>query len=187
MKYILKCTCISSKIIFTLGLYCIFVLCILSLNFRNFVTLQHREVSTVKPLVSNFSAISDILLVNRTGVRETMKYVVNGTFLNCQEKPLSHDHNFSPSTNYTKKQLKFAYAWYVTQNDYLCSAVVALKHLKSLRAQNKVLKPYRVDFVLIYAKKDFMGYGDNTDKLLKLWQAEGNHTFQFVTKYYYYY
>ena len=50
---------------------------------------------------------------------------------------------------------RYAYAWYVTEAKYFCSAIVAMKMLKGLRETSPVEGfAYDVDFVLLHANDD---------------------------------
>ena len=81
----------------------------------------------------------------------------------CTQKPFPAV-NLSQTLHSLDK--KFAYVWYATDNIYLCSALVAMKHLKNLRKATNM----RVDYVLIFSNDDFL---DARSKLLEAWVANG--------------
>ena len=87
--------------------------------------------------------------------------------LNCYQKPFQN-LDLKPTTNFTNAST-FAYVWYATENNYLCSALVAMKHLQNLR-KNFDLK---VDYVLIFSKEDFNAFDSNGQKLLEEWKNVG--------------
>ena len=63
-------------------------------------------------------------------------------------------------------ETKFAYVWYATGGEgthYLCSALIAMKHLKSLRSNANL----NCDYVLLYSKDN--GNQNRMDK----WKREG--------------
>ena len=50
---------------------------------------------------------------------------------------------------------KYAYAWYVTDPRYFCSALVAMKRMRLLREKDPVQDfTYQVDFVLVHSNED---------------------------------
>ena len=65
--------------------------------------------------------------------------------------------------------VKFAYAWYVTSKQYLCSAIVALKTLKLARGQTET--PGNVDFVLLISKAH--GLEANGAHMINNWNELG--------------
>ncbi|XP_059091685.1 uncharacterized protein LOC131887172 [Tigriopus californicus] len=113
------------------------------------------------------------LVKSRTRPRnETRTFAKNGTNINCEQSPFpAHDLQndeffFVPSPD---ENPHFAYAWYISEAHYLCSALVSMKRLKALRAESKF--PYPVDFVMVHTKEDRI---DNTPhNLVKQWETEG--------------
>ena len=76
-----------------------------------------------------------------------------GEDINCKVNPL--DQRKQPSDFFASDSLepntKFAYAWYVANNRYLCSALVALQLLKEIRIkENTSAIPFEVEYVAMY-------------------------------------
>eukprot|EP00095_Tigriopus_kingsejongensis_P011607 snap_masked-scaffold859_size87536-processed-gene-0.0 protein:Tk11607 transcript:snap_masked-scaffold859_size87536-processed-gene-0.0-mRNA-1 annotation:"hypothetical protein DFA_03248" len=69
----------------------------------------------------------------------------------------------------------FAYVWYISQPHYLCSALVSLKRLKSMRSKTSF--PYPVDYVMVYTAEDPLD--SPSDHLVKKWEAEGGKRVEF--------
>ncbi len=122
---------------------------------------------------------------------DTLRYIVSGSGLNCEENPamvvrdarrMEQSMSSLPVRNLSKsaKTLKFAYAWYATENDYLCSALAAMSHLKHIRdhasvpKRNKTSITYSVDYILIYATEDYSQHGSRlTKSLFQRWEILG--------------
>ena len=66
------------------------------------------------------------------------------------------------------KKAEFAYVWYATDNEYLCSALVALHLLQLWRNSAKLT----VDYVLMIVEGDFSK--PKSKKQLTKWISKGN-------------
>ena len=81
--------------------------------------------------------------------------------LNCYTRPFQEMDYITVKSNKTK----FAYVWYATGgNTYLCSALVAMKQMKTLRSSAKL----ECEYVLLYSKDDESGKNIRED-----WLKEG--------------
>ena len=98
--------------------------------------------------------------------KQQPKVIQSKSNLNCYQKPFEN-LGLKPATINDTNQ--YAYVWYATQNNYLCSALVALKHLQSFRNDSD----FKVDYVLIFSKEDFNAFDDNGQKLLEEWKNVG--------------
>ena len=98
--------------------------------------------------------------------KQQSKVIQSKSNLNCYQKPFEN-LGLKPATINDTNQ--YAYVWYATQNNYLCSALVALKHLQSFRNDSD----FKVDYVLIFSKEDFNAFDDNGQKLLEEWKNVG--------------
>ncbi|TRY70741.1 hypothetical protein TCAL_12816 [Tigriopus californicus] len=91
-------------------------------------------------------------------------------FINCVHQPLVQDRGavFKPQSELSGK--RFAYVWYASSPQYLCSALVALKILQNHRSKLGPL-PYELDYVLMFVDSTL------TDKafanLTEKWEYEG--------------
>ncbi len=92
--------------------------------------------------------------------------------LNCKQWPLNTSGTLNREIGGIRPiRIKFAYAWYATDSEYLCSALVAMLHLKSVRKGNLLLN-YTVDYVLVlYFVENTEG--QDFDELVNLWEKEG--------------
>lgn len=98
----------------------------------------------------------------------SQSFVRQGRDINCYQRSLEE-----LSANKTAKGgLRFAYAWYVSNDIYLCSAFMALNKLKGLRLGDSGLA---VDYVLTF-DTEFRADDppdDTIERLLLLWEEEG--------------
>ena len=107
---------------------------------------------------------------------DALKYVVDKNDIDCRHFPLDQNgtetgerylHPLTrliiPTLLYSdifkrpeeESGTRFAYAWYITRPQYLCSAIVAMKSLNAQRQKDPVKGfTFPVDFVLVHAKND---------------------------------
>ena len=70
-------------------------------------------------------------------------------------------------SNSNNESAQFAYVWYATDNEYLCSALVALHLLQLWRNSAK----FKVDYVLMIIQGDFRRL--KQQKLINRWIEKG--------------
>ena len=101
------------------------------------------------------------------------KYAFLGSDINCHVKPLSQVLTIEDYRTPLVKSAKFAYAWYVADTKYLCSALTAMQMLQKVRkAEKNSSVDYKVEFVAMYVPRDLKKSADKA-LLLKWEQSVG--------------
>ena len=74
---------------------------------------------------------------------------------------------------------RFAYVWYVTNQNYFCSAIVSMISIKKIRKASRRKFPFKVDYLLVHAKEDIDDF--ISQKLLKVWKKLGGKTRELIS------
>ncbi len=117
------------------------------------------------------------MLPTGNSTADSLRYVTSGLDINCKAEPVD---TLQEEVNKKGQKLKFAYAWYVSSNHYLCSALVAMMKLKEIRKE-VVNTDYNVQYVAVFSKPDFPGFNGESEKLFAQWKDAGKTLFSLVT------
>ena len=111
------------------------------LTFTSTIVIINYQTPSVKLKLNHIVNLSQPIIDksslkhSQNGSYPNLKYVRSGPAINCLQRPLNHHKYFDLKEMNKSTTNRYAYAWYVSRTNYLCSALVAFKHMKKIRSQ----------------------------------------------------